>query len=110
MRALANADVSLAVSGTLDRAVEEGKPSKGSQTSRENGSKMLLRRPPKMLGTSDILGELINYSRAYELKNSADSSESFDQFLSIMMSKGAKGFVFIREERQSLEFSRIFVN
>ena len=57
MRVLANADVSLATSERgADRAVlVKGKSWKGSQMSREKGSKMLLLRPPKrVLGIRDI--------------------------------------------------------
>lgn len=58
MRVLANADVSLENSGkdeVVAREVVKGKLWNGSQMSREKGSKMLLRRPPKMLGMIDIL-------------------------------------------------------
>ena len=60
MRVLAKAEVSRAEEGTLARELENGKPSKGSQTSKEKGSKTLLRRPPKMLGINAIVvvGEL----------------------------------------------------
>ena len=51
---LANADVSRAEAGTLASA-EVKTPSKGSYMSRENGSKMLVLRPPKKLGMRDIL-------------------------------------------------------
>nr|DAD31219.1 TPA_asm: hypothetical protein HUJ06_010070 [Nelumbo nucifera] len=55
MRALTKAKVSQAKLGTELRVVLKGKPSKGSQISRENGSKMLLHCSPKMLGMSNIL-------------------------------------------------------
>uniref|UniRef100_F6HNN6 Uncharacterized protein n=1 Tax=Vitis vinifera TaxID=29760 RepID=F6HNN6_VITVI len=49
------AEVSLTVLGMLEREMLNGKPSKGSQRSREKGSKMLLHRPPpRTLGMSDI--------------------------------------------------------
>ena len=59
MRALVKAEVSRVEEGTLARGVVKGNPSKGSQMSREKGSKMLLRRPlPRTLEMSDIF-ELI---------------------------------------------------
>nr|GMD35890.1 Proline transporter 1 [Ipomoea batatas] len=55
IRALAKADVSPAEApGAFATALENGNPWKGSHRSREKGSKMLLRRVPKMLGIKDI--------------------------------------------------------
>ena len=55
MRVLANADVSLANSDRGADMLVKGKSWKGSQMSREKGSKMLLLRPPKrVLGMIDI--------------------------------------------------------
>ncbi|KAI6686796.1 hypothetical protein NL676_032709 [Syzygium grande] len=54
IRAFANAEVSRAEAGTLV-SEEVKRPSSGSQMSRENGSKTSVRRPPKMLGMSDIV-------------------------------------------------------
>ena len=52
---LAKAEVSPTVLGMLEREVLNRKPSKGSQRSREKGSKMLLRQPPpRTLGMSNI--------------------------------------------------------
>ncbi|KAJ9548311.1 hypothetical protein OSB04_020854 [Centaurea solstitialis] len=50
-RVFTKAEVSLEAS---DDEVGKGKSLKGSQTSKLNGSKMLLRRPPKKLGMIDI--------------------------------------------------------
>ncbi|GAB4860171.1 hypothetical protein Ancab_011649 [Ancistrocladus abbreviatus] len=57
IRMFANWDVSCADElGTLASTVELKKLSaNGSQTSRENGSKTLVRRPPKKLGMSDTV-------------------------------------------------------
>ena len=62
MWVLAKAEVSPAAEeGTLANELENGKPSKGSQTLKEKGSKALLRRPPKMVGISDmVVGELVD--------------------------------------------------
>uniref|UniRef100_A0A0A0KSC0 Uncharacterized protein n=1 Tax=Cucumis sativus TaxID=3659 RepID=A0A0A0KSC0_CUCSA len=57
MRVLAKAEVSRAEEGALAKEFEKGKPSKGSQMSNEKGSKTLLRRPPKMLGTRAMVVE-----------------------------------------------------
>lgn len=55
MGALAKAEVSRDDEGALARVEGKLKPSNGSQTSNENWSKMLLRRPQEMLGMSDML-------------------------------------------------------
>ena len=67
MRVLAKAEVSRAEEGRLASVVGNGKPSNGSQRSKEKGSKTLLRRPPKKLGIRDMIVVELGLVKVVEL-------------------------------------------
>ena len=96
---LAKAEVLPTMLGMLDKVVLKGKLSKGSQMSREKGSKMLLRWPPPItLGMSDIFYECC----WIDLLSWTQASNNF-----LMMKLTERALLYIGREKEEWDFLRV---